>query len=293
MKRCSPPVPYYERELPASERTTFSLFLYKKTGQETVSMFVDLSHTLLLAGFRPIFQLLTYTLKLSSITRSKYLTEFMSKLRKINNLKNPESFLQINTVKGFKYVDKAGEIVNAFHKGEAPPQFTMGLDGLIIEQPIDKIDTLRISSQIIWAKTTQIDSLDMVSRLFSTESKKILGILEIDKISRIGWRNYFIYEFQNKEEQESFFKKIVAIDGLQPVSISFKIDTAVLFQANLTIQPVIKENEVGATGVLFDVDIFQNKEIDTEHIQSTLDSFRVYIQDNENGLVKVLKTTFK
>ena len=217
----------------------------------------------------------------------------MSKLRKINNLKNPESFLQINTVKGFKYVDKAGEIVNAFHKGETPPQFTMGLDGLVLEQPIDKLDTLKITPQVIWTKTTQVDSLDMVSRLFSTESKKILSILEITEISRIGWRNYFIYEFPSKEDQEVFFKKLVPVDGLQPVSISFKVDTSTLFQANLTIQPVIKENEAGATGVLFDVDIFQNKEIDTEHIQSTLDSFRTYIQDSENGLIKILNETFK
>ncbi len=217
----------------------------------------------------------------------------MSKLRKINELKNPESFLQINTVKGFKYVDKAGEIVNAFHKNETPPQFTMGLDGLVIEQPVDKIDTLKITPQVVWAKTTQIDSLDMISRLFSKESKKIIGILEIDKISRIGWRNYFIYEFQNKEEQEDFFKKLIPINGLRPSSISFKVDTGNLFQANLIIQPVIKENEAGVTGVLFDIDIFQDKKIDTEHIQTALDSFRDYLQDSKNGLIKILNETFK
>ena len=41
----------------------------------------------------------------------------MSKvIQKLNKLKNPESFFQINTIKGFKYVDRAGEIVNAYHK---------------------------------------------------------------------------------------------------------------------------------------------------------------------------------
>jgi len=29
-------------------------------------------------------------------------------IQKLNKLKNPESFIQINTVKGFKYIDKAG-----------------------------------------------------------------------------------------------------------------------------------------------------------------------------------------
>ncbi|MDP2933714.1 MAG: hypothetical protein Q8N81_06325, partial [bacterium] len=63
-------------------------------------------------------------------------------IAKLNKLNNPESFIQINTIKGFKYVDKAGEIVNAYHKKNAAPQFAMGLNGLVIEQPKDKIDQL-------------------------------------------------------------------------------------------------------------------------------------------------------
>ena len=77
----------------------------------------------------------------------------MSKaIQKLNKLKNPESFLQINTIKGFKYVDRAGEIVNAYHKNNLPPQFLMGQNGLVIGQPKDKIDELKVTAQIIWAK---------------------------------------------------------------------------------------------------------------------------------------------
>jgi len=75
----------------------------------------------------------------------------MSKtIQKLNKLKNPESFIQINTIKGFKYVDRAGEIVNAYHKNNSAPQFQMGLNGLVIEQPKDKIDELKINAQVIW-----------------------------------------------------------------------------------------------------------------------------------------------
>ena len=98
----------------------------------------------------------------------------MSKaIQKLNKLKNPESFIQVNTIKGFKYVDKAGEIVNAYHKNNSAPQFQMGLNGLVVEQPKDKIDELRVTAQVIWAKFSEINSLDLISTLFAKESENI------------------------------------------------------------------------------------------------------------------------
>ena len=51
-----------------------------------------------------------------------------------------------------------------------------GLGGLVIEQPKDKIDELKITSQVIWARFSEIDSLDMISNLFSKEAESILKI---------------------------------------------------------------------------------------------------------------------
>ncbi|PIT94154.1 hypothetical protein COU00_00555 [Candidatus Falkowbacteria bacterium CG10_big_fil_rev_8_21_14_0_10_43_11] len=55
-------------------------------------------------------------------------------------------------------------------------------------------------------KFIEIDSLEMISNSFNTESKSILEILNVDTISRVGWRSYFIYEFYNKESQEKYLK---------------------------------------------------------------------------------------
>ena len=80
-------------------------------------------------------------------------------IQKLNKLKNHESFMQINTVKGFKYIDKAGEIVNQYHTENIVPNFEMNLNGLIIKEPKSKIYELKITSQMIWAKFNEIDSL--------------------------------------------------------------------------------------------------------------------------------------
>lgn len=214
------------------------------------------------------------------------------KIQKISNLKNPESFFQLNTIKGFKYIDKAGEIVNAYHIEENVPSFSMGLEGLVIEKPKDKIDILKITSQTIWAKFSQINSLDMIIRLFVQEASNIINILEVEKINRIGWRNYFIYDFIDKTKQDEYFKKLVTLNNLTLSTASFHISTKHDFKINLIIQPVIKNDEQMTSGVLFDVDIYQTDNIDTKGISTTLDSFRKYILDENDGLVNVLNGTF-
>jgi len=215
----------------------------------------------------------------------------MSKtIQKLNKLKNPESFIQINTIKGFKYVDKAGEIVNAYHKNNSTPQFQMGLNGLVIEQPKNKIDELKISAQVIWAKFSKIDSLDSISTLFAKESENILKILEVEKISRIGWRNYFVHEFLNKEKQDEYLKKFTVIQDTKPTVIRLEIKTGKDFNANLMLQSVIKNDENKTSGILFDIDIFQNGEFEPKDISKLLREFRHYLAD-ENGFLNIVNNT--
>lgn len=212
-------------------------------------------------------------------------------IQKINKLKNPENFFQINTIKGFKYIDKAGEIVNEYHTNDEFPKFSMGLEGLIIQNPREKIEILKVTSQTIWMKFSEVDSLDMTSRIFSEEASKIVKILEIEKISRVGWRNYFIYDFVNKEKQEEYFKKLISIKNLKLSVANFKITTDKKFDINLIIQPVVKNDGQKTPGVLFDVDIFQTDNLEIDKISSILESFRNYILD-EKGLVEILNETF-
>lgn len=212
-------------------------------------------------------------------------------ITKLNKLNNPESFMQINTIKGFKYIDKAGELVNLYHRNNTAPQFSMGLSGLLINEPKDKIDELKITSQVVWAKFTKIDSLDMISGLFSKEAEQILKILEVKKISRIGWRNYFVYEFQDKAKQDEYLKKFTTIDNTRPSILRFEIETGKAFGANLIIQPVVKNDTNKTPGVLFDVDVFKNGEIEAKDISSMLNFFRQYLAD-ENGFLGVVNNTF-
>jgi hypothetical protein len=216
----------------------------------------------------------------------------MSKtIAKLNKLKNTESFIQINTVKGFKYIDKAGEIVNQYYQGDIVPVFEMNLNGLIIKEPKDKIQELKITPQIIWAKFNEIDSLDMIKGLFFKESKTILDILEVEQISRIGWRNHFVFEFKDKKEQEKYFKNLTSFNEGVLSIVRFEIDTKKDFSLNLIIQSVVKNDENQTPGVLFDVDIFQKGKIKIDNVQKILKSFMNYLRE-EKSFLSVLNNTF-
>lgn len=217
----------------------------------------------------------------------------MSKtIQKLTKLNNPESFIQINTIKGFKYVDKAGEIVNAYHKNNSAPQFSMNLNGLVIQEPKDKIEQLKITAQVVWAKFAEPDSLDMISTLFSKEAETILNILGVEKISRIGWRNYFVYEFADQAKQDEYLKKFTVIKETKPSIIRLEVKTAKDFNTNLVIQPVVKNDEAKTPGILFDVDVFQTGEIEVSDVSATLKSFRQYLADG-NGFLSVINSTFE
>jgi hypothetical protein len=213
-------------------------------------------------------------------------------IKKLNNLKNPESFIQINTIKGYKYVDRAGEIVNAYHKKNSVPRFVMTLNGLAIEQPMDKVDELKITPRIVWAKFSEIDSLDMVANLFSKEVEKILGIIEVEKVNRVGWRNFFVYEFPSKEKQEEYLKKFSIIENTKTLFTRLEIETKKDFDANLVLQPVIKDDEQKTHGILFDVDVFQNKEVEPKEISGILKKFREYLADKD-GFLNLINKTFE
>lgn len=211
-------------------------------------------------------------------------------ITKLNKLNNPESFLQINIVKGFKYIDLAGEIVNQYHKKDTPPKFRMGLEGLVIENPLNYIDLLKVTPTIIWGKFSNNPSFDSILKIFNEQANNILQILKVDKINRIGWRNYFIYEV-NQNKLDEYFKKYFQPNTLKITSYTSELVTNKDFKANLTVVPVVKNDSGSTKGLLFDVDIFQTGNFTPDQINQILKNFREFLS-NKGEFINILNTTF-
>lgn len=212
-----------------------------------------------------------------------------NKIKKLNQLKNTESFLQANTIKGFKYIDKAGELVNLYYKKDVAPLFNMNLDGLVIEKPIDKVEQLKITPISVWMRFTEIDSLDSISRIYDKELRGVCNILSVEKINRIGWRNYFIYEFTDPKQEETVLNNLKILNQTQTEFIRIKVKTTKSFEALLMLQILAKSDKPENKALLFDIDLFQRGELDVNKTQNVLNNFREYLQDKEGFLDMVNK----
>ncbi len=226
----------------------------------------------------------------------------MMKISKLGQFKHISSFFQINTIKGYKYIDKAGEIINFYHK-ENQPIFDMSHNGLVIFNPIDKISELKISSNVFWTRfesnPTELNknpciniTPDNLIRIYIQEAKRILQILGVVELSRVGWRNHFVFEFSNKMESDKFWDNLSLTDTLSPTKLIFNIKNGDISGA-LTLVRIFKEELAGEKtyGVLFDIDIFSRKKILITNTEQLLKQFRKYLVD-ENGFLKLASEIF-
>ena len=175
-------------------------------------------------------------------------------IHKLNQLNNLESFLQINFSKGFKYVDRAGEIVNLLHDGDVPPNFSMDLQGLIIKQEFNPKE-IKLNPGVYWEHYYKADSLGKSAELFEKNFSRISPILDLISYRRIGWRNYFIYEVDDSKKREKILNKFTPNPKLKPEEVVFSyIEDKVL--ANISIKKIVKNNDASKHALLLDTDTF-------------------------------------
>ena len=167
----------------------------------------------------------------------------------------------------------------------------MGLDGLVIPHPRDRILDLKITSRSVWMRFTEIDSLDMASDLFYREAKTILSILDVERLSRIGWRNYFVYEFGSQELHKAYIDKLGVLQDCEISKLTVKLSTRADFDAILALDPVARRDEPQALGILFDVDVYQHGDFTPTDIGPVLKGFRKYLSGQDEFL-RILNSTF-
>ncbi len=211
----------------------------------------------------------------------------MSKIFKnLKDFKVPATYLQIHYRKGFKVLDKAGEIINNYHIDDNEPFFQFESDGLIIKDPTSSIDVLKITPNNIWAKYYPNEDLHSIYIDYCKQLEYIFQILEINKILRIGWRNHFVHEFKDRSAQIELFKKIITLDFklFHVASINTKLETGFDFDAILNIQAASKNDTTKTPAILFDIDIFQLKNLSAKKIDGHFKSIWNYLNSNSGFL---------
>jgi hypothetical protein len=205
-----------------------------------------------------------------------------TEVRKINHLKNIESFIQVNLFKGYVFADNAGSLVNSFFQNNQPPQFTLGLEGLIISKPDNVTEEMKISSELLWTRYINPASLDQIANAHIKKLDLVSRILNVDSITRVGWRNYFVYEYRSEKERNRAFDKFSVGQRLSTELSAFKMALDKIY-FSIIIRKINKNNPSKTPAILIDVDAFETYK-EPESVTNTrkiINEIRQTIQSKE------------
>lgn len=211
----------------------------------------------------------------------------MKKVRKLNELSHPESFIQIDYSKGFKYIDRAGEILNLYTDNNRVPDNEIGVGGLLLKQPISNIEQLRVSGTQFWCHFLKPVNLGNVQSAFYKEFEKCYRIIQPAQIIRVGWRNYFILEGLSAEEiQKALGTKTILVDqAITGISSVGKLGD---FEAKVELNP-LRSTDKKKRALLFDIDVYAKEPLgELSDANAILDSIRRSLTDKIPGIVSGL-----
>jgi len=189
------------------------------------------------------------------------------KIQKINNLKKLEGFIQLNFSKGFKYVDRAGEFFNNFYENDNFPKYVMDPSGMIVR--IDEKTQLKVSPHHLWMHFVEPDSFDYQIREFQKKATLVNSIFEPAKYTRVGWRNYLIYEC-GKTYPDIIPKDYLKDSEFSEIVFTKKIDN---FDSRISVSRLVKEG-TNTKAILFDIDIFKKEDFNLEEFSNMSDSLK-------------------
>ncbi len=203
-------------------------------------------------------------------------------LKKITDLAIDQSFMQVNLVRGYKYIDRAGEIVNSFYYKDKVPHFTMDLNGLVIERPEESAQQLKVSSNDIWVFFTEPSSLEYMDSFFVKKVEDITKILDVSEVSRAGWRHYFIHEFKDEKQRNSCFDKFAAVENsiVEDITLSARLKEISL---TIRLKQVLKKKDKSFPGILIDVDLFReySPRLTVDKLKSVYSDFKTLLRSDE------------
>jgi hypothetical protein len=212
----------------------------------------------------------------------------MKKIHKLNELTYFESFIQVNYAKGFRYIDRAGEILNLYAEKNYIPKNLIGIDGLLLNKPTQDIEQLQVSGTQFWCRFVKPNNLGNCEDSFYKEYQKSHNIIQPSLITRVGWRNYFILEDLSVSELQIIlsYKEILDNQSIIRTAITGSIDN---FEIKIELTPLRSEKDPSNRAVLFDIDIYSTEEHDSESvISATLTKVRKILSEKTPGMINGL-----
>ena len=209
------------------------------------------------------------------------------KIKSITDLKLQDSFYQLNLIKGFKYIDKAGEIVNLYYEGDKPPNLNVGIDGLYLKSPEEYIEVLKYSSDRLWMKFDKINTIDQVIQFIRKPINITKDIQKVEIISRIGWRNIFLIELINTQEVNNIEKILEIIPNTN--TLSFRITHSKNeIKSVIEIELLVSKKEENKKALQINADAFIQENIKIDDVAKRTKEIMQYFKNDFIELINQL-----
>lgn len=203
-----------------------------------------------------------------------------------------DSFFQASTIKGHRYLDDAGKIMNRWDSEF--PNKDVGLQGLFMRNPDAIMRELRVDNRTIWIHFSFADRLRQITELSINTTTEICEILEVKQFSRLGLRVQFIYDVSDVTGESGQIINRIFVPALQGIIERGRPPDSFLFAVNagtqqnpvtLRVATVEKKPEAKSPpgfpehGLLIDADIFQTQTSHVDDLKRFMRSAQNWVEE--------------
>lgn len=177
-----------------------------------------------------------------------------------------KAFVQVNTVKGWRYLDDAGRMMN--HFADQFPEMKVGLNGLQLRAPDATLDDARVTAQDIWVSFTRPATTQLIGDQAWNFVRAVAEFLDVTSASRLGLRMQYLLPVAPTTDLVTRVASVVlgaaVLDLARErhsfgVEMQFSIDAA--HMATLRVEPVqvvdraTLTSSIPGEGLMFDGDV--------------------------------------
>jgi len=219
------------------------------------------------------------------------------------------AFFQANLVKGGRYLDDAGKIINDY--ADEYQDTSVGVEGLRFAEPTkdDIPDEIAVNVSRIWIACYGEDCIERITETTGPIVRKISEHIGVDEYRRLGLR---VYYFKPIEDPIPYFKQLYltttsrefqtlvgSSDRVSEMHLTAKYESKP-FSVKIELHPIRiqreakTKSEFTSSGAIIDIDVVEGKEsssraLNRHHISGYLTESSKYIRDKAEQTIILLR----
>jgi hypothetical protein len=235
--------------------------------------------------------------------------ETVAKQGKVQLWQEDRAFFQASTVRGARYLDDAGKIMNEY--GDDYYDTSVGLGGLRLAKPKrnELPDEIAVDMNRIWVACYGEGCIKKVKENAEGITKAVSRYIGVDAYSRLGFRVYYFKKVANVKGYVQRLYSTVAATQVQTLVGSPDAALEIIFRTRYlsppfsiwfgvqplaVVRPPEKKEDFASDGVIIDIDVSEDKDsskrsLSPKHLSTFLKDSSDYAVQKANETIAFLK----